>query len=85
MSSINGDKYQPRTVDNQVRVVGTYTSRSVMNQPKYLSELDVLEYMTKSQLLDWALTKGHDLVDSQLKAEIKEQCVAIANGTYVSN
>ena len=36
-----------------------------------------LEDMTKKQLLEWALAKGHDLVDNSTKAEIFKQCLEI--------
>ena len=38
---------------------------------------ETLEEMTKAELLDWALEKGHDLKNNAPKAEIFAQCKEI--------
>lgn len=48
-----------------------------------LQEGEDLETMTKQNLLDWALSWGVDLVDSQLKSEIKAQCYELLEPTVL--
>ena len=38
---------------------------------------ETLEEMTKAELLDWALERGHDLPNNDLKAEIFAACKEI--------
>jgi hypothetical protein len=41
------------------------------------AEEDDLDGMTKAELLDWALNRGHDLPNNDLKAEILKACKEI--------
>ena len=40
------------------------------------------DFMTKTELLDWALRRGHDLPNNNLKAELVRDCKAILEGTF---
>ena len=57
--------------------VGTtaYDSTDTLQEP--ISDGETLEEMTKAELLDWALEKGHDLKNSLPKAEIFSACKEI--------
>lgn len=52
-----------------------YDSTDALQEPQ--SDGETLEEMTKAELLDWALTKGHDLKNNDPKAEIFAQCKEI--------
>lgn len=52
-----------------------YDSTESLTEP--LAEKDDLDSMTKAELLDWALDKGHDLPNNDLKAEILAACKEI--------
>ncbi len=52
-----------------------YDSIESLTEP--MAEEDSLEDMTKAELLDWALERGHDLPNNDLKAEIFAACKEI--------
>ena len=52
-----------------------YDSVESLQEP--MGEDEKLEDMTKAELLDWALEKGHDLRNADPKAEIFAQCKEI--------
>ena len=52
-----------------------YDSTDALQEPQ--AEEDDLDGMTKAELLDWALDKGHDLKNSLPKAEILKACKEI--------
>ena len=52
-----------------------YDSVESLQEP--MGEEGSLEDMTKAELLDWALEKGHDLKNALPKAEIFSQCKEI--------
>lgn len=52
-----------------------YDSTESLTEP--LAEGDDLDSMTKAELLDWALEKGHDLPNNDLKSEILSACKEI--------
>jgi hypothetical protein len=53
-----------------------YDSTESLTEPMAES----LEEMTKAELLDWALDRGHDLPNNDLKAEIFAKCKEIEAG-----
>lgn len=57
--------------------VGTtaYDSTDALQEPQ--AEENDLDGMTKAELLDWALERGHDLPNNDLKAEILKACKEI--------
>ena len=64
---------QPEIV---VEAGGTaYDSTESLQEPQ--AEDDDLDGMTKAELLDWALDRGHDLPNNDLKAEILKACKEI--------
>lgn len=52
-----------------------YDSTDALQEPQ--ADEEALEDMTKAELLDWALEKGHDLKNALPKAEIFAQCKEI--------
>lgn len=52
-----------------------YDSTDSVQEPQ--SDGETLEEMTKAELLDWALDKGHDLKNALPKAEIFAKCKEI--------
>ena len=52
-----------------------YDSTDSLQEPQ--SDGETLEEMTKAELLDWALEKGHDLKNAAPKSEIFAQCKEI--------
>ena len=52
-----------------------YDSTDALQEPQ--AEEDDLDGMTKAELLDWALDKGHDLKNALPKAEILKACKEI--------
>jgi len=70
----------PKAIERQPEIVveaGTsaYDSVDVIQEPQ--AENDVIEEMTKAELLDWALEKGHDLKNALPKSEIFAACKEI--------
>ena len=57
--------------------VGATAYDSVESLQEPMGEENKLEDMTKAELLDWALEKGHDLKNASPKAEIFAQCKEI--------
>lgn len=52
-----------------------YDSTDALQEPQ--AEENDLDGMTKAELLDWALERGHDLPNNDLKAEILKACKEI--------
>jgi len=52
-----------------------YDSVDSLTEP--MAEEEALEDMTKAELLDWAMEKGHDLKNALPKAEIFRKCKEI--------
>ena len=52
-----------------------YDSTESLTEP--MAEEDNLDGMTKAELLDWAMDRGHDLPNNDLKAEILTKCKEI--------
>lgn len=52
-----------------------YDSTDALQEPQ--SDGETLEEMTKAELLDWALDRGHDLKNALPKAEIFKLCKEI--------
>jgi hypothetical protein len=52
-----------------------YDSTDSLQEPQ--AEENDLDGMTKAELLDWALDRGHDLPNNDLKAEILKACKEI--------
>ena len=52
-----------------------YDSTDTLQEPQ--SDGETLEEMTKAELLDWALDRGHDLKNAAPKSEIFAQCKEI--------
>ena len=52
-----------------------YDSTDALQEPQ--SDGETLEEMTKAELLDWALDRGHDLKNAAPKSEIFAQCKEI--------
>lgn len=52
-----------------------YDSTDSLQEPQ--SDGETIEEMTKAELLDWALEKGHDLKNASPKAEIFAKCKEI--------
>ena len=52
-----------------------FDSTESLTEP--LAEEEALEDMTKAELLDWAMDRGHDLKNALPKAEIFAQCKEI--------
>ena len=52
-----------------------YDSTESLTEP--LAEEDDLDKMTKAELLDWAMDRGHDLPNNDRKAEILAACKEI--------
>ena len=76
-----GEKAEVRKpIERQPEIVveaGTtaYDSTDALQEPQ--AEDETLEEMTKAELLDWALERGHDLPNNDLKAEIFTACKEI--------
>ena len=76
-----GEKVEVRKpIEKQPEIIveaGTtaYDSTDALQEPQ--AEENDLDGMTKSELLDWALERGHDLPNNDLKAEILEACKQI--------
>lgn len=75
-----GEKAEPRTPKPLPEIVveagaEPYDSTESLTEP--MAEEGDLDGMTKSELLDWALEKGHDLPNNGLKAEILAACKEI--------
>ena len=75
-----GEKAAPRAPKPMPEIVvevaaEPYDSTESLTEP--LAEEEALEDMTKAELLDWALNKGHDLKNNDPKAEIFAQCKKI--------
>ena len=76
-----GEKAEVRKpIEKQPEIVveagGTaYDSTDSLQEPQ--AEEDDLDGMTKAELLDWALDRGHDLPNNDLKAEILKACKEI--------
>jgi hypothetical protein len=76
-----GEKAEVRKpIEKQPEIVveaGTtaYDSTDALQEPQ--AEENDLDGMTKAELLDWALERGHDLPNNDLKAEILEACKQI--------
>jgi hypothetical protein len=76
-----GEKAEKRKpIEKQPEIVveaGTtaYDSTDALQEPQ--AEEDDLDGMTKAELLDWALDRGHDLPNNDLKAEILKACKEI--------
>lgn len=76
-----GEKAEKRKpIEKQPEIVveaGTtaYDSTDALQEPQ--AEEDDLDGMTKAELLDWALDRGHDLPSNDLKAEILKACKEI--------
>ena len=76
-----GEKAEKRKpLDRQPEIVveaGTtaYDSTSALQEPQ--AGEDDLDSMTKVELLDWAMGKGHDLKNALPKAEILSACKEI--------
>ena len=76
-----GEKAEKRKpIDKQPEIVveaGTtaYDSTDALQEPQ--AEEGDLDSMTKAELLDWALEKGHELKGSAPKAEILRACKEI--------
>ena len=76
-----GEKAEARKpIEKQPEIVveaGTtaYDSTDALQEPQ--ADEGDLDGMTKAELLDWALERGHDLPNNDLKAEILEACKEI--------
>ena len=76
-----GEKAEVRKpIEKQPEIVveagGTaYDSTDSLQEPQ--AEENDLDGMTKAELLDWALERGHDLPNNDLKAEVLEACKQI--------
>lgn len=76
-----GEKVEVRKpIEKQPEIIveaGTtaYDSTDALQEPQ--AEENDLDGMTKAELLDWALERGHDLPNNDLKAEILEACKQI--------
>ena len=76
-----GEKAQAKKpIERQPEIVveaGTtaYDSTEALQEPQ--SDGETLEEMTKAELLDWALERGHDLPNNDLKSEIFAACKEI--------
>ena len=69
-----------KTIERQPEIVveaGTTAYDSTDTLQELMSDGETLEEMTKAELLDWALEKGHDLKNSLPKAEIFSACKEI--------
>ena len=55
-----------------------YDSTESLQEPQ--SDGETLEEMTKAELLDWALDRGHDLKNAAPKSEIFASCKEIEAG-----
>jgi hypothetical protein len=60
-----------------VNEVGAEPFDSTESLTEPLAEESDLDSMTKAELLDWALDRGHDLPNNDLKAEILAACKQI--------
>ena len=69
-------KAEPKPLPEILVEVGTdaYDDDSV-KEPQ--ASADALEEMTKAELLDWALERGHDLPNNDRKADILDACKKI--------
>ena len=70
----------PKAIERQPEIVveaGTtaYDSTDTLQEPQ--ADGEAIEEMTKAELLDWALEKGHDLKNSLPKSEIFAACKEI--------
>ena len=70
----------PKVIERQPEIVveaGTtaYDSTDALQEPQ--SDGETIEEMTKAELLEWALEKGHDLKNSLPKSEIFAACKEI--------
>lgn len=78
---VEGEQIEVRKpIEKQPEIVveagGTaYDSVDSLQEPQ--AEEGDLDGMTKAELLDWALDKGHDLPNNDKKAEILEACKQI--------
>lgn len=76
-----GEKAEARKpIERQPEIIveagGTaYDSTDSLQEPQ--AEEDDLDGMTKAELLDWALDRGYDLPNNDLKAEILKACKKI--------
>ena len=76
-----GEKAEVRKpIEKQPEIVveagaDAFDSTDSLTEP--LAEEDDLEGMTKAELLDWAMEKGHDLKNALPKAEIFKLCKEI--------
>lgn len=52
-----------------------YDSTDALQEPQ--AKENDLDGMTKAELLDWALDRGHDLPNNELKSEILKTCKEI--------
>ena len=66
---------QPKSLPEIVNEVGAepYDSTESLTEPMG----ETLEEMTKAELLDWALERGHDLPNNDRKSEIFKACKEI--------
>ena len=60
-----------------VNEVGAEPFDSTESLTEPMAEEGDLDSMTKAELLDWALDRGHDLPNNDLKAEILKACKEI--------
>lgn len=63
-----------------VNEVGAEPFDSTESLTEPLASEESLDEMTKAELLDWAMDKGHDLPNNDLKAEILKACKQIEAG-----
>lgn len=76
-----GEKAEVRApIEKQPEIIveaGTtaYDSTEALQEPQ--SDGETIEEMTKAELLDWALDKGHDLKNALPKSEIFKLCKEI--------
>ena len=67
---------QPEPVTEEAPVEETVETAVVEANEEKTTEAQ-LKKMTKKQLLEWALDKGHDLVDNHTKAQLLVECTEI--------
>ena len=60
-----------------------YDSLEAIQEPQ--SDGETIEEMTKAELLDWAMDRGHDLKNALPKAEIFQLCKEIEESALASS
>ena len=78
-----GEKAKPRAPKPLPEIVPEVAAEpfdSIDSLTEPVADEESLDEMTKAELLDWALERGHDLKNNDPKAEILKACKAIEEG-----